>query len=60
MNSTKAMSTREWIHRLVDVIEDEGDLAMVKWLLQSYAARSLNKKYREEKNHEEDQGHDPA
>lgn len=60
MSDTKAMSTRAWIHRLVDVIEDEGDMEMVKWLLQPYAARSLNKKYREEHSHEEDQGHDPA
>lgn len=53
MESTNAtMSNREWIHKMVEMIEDEGDLAMVKWLLQPYVARSLNKKYREENTHE--------
>lgn len=50
---TARLSTKEWIHRLVDVIEDEGDLETAKWLLQPYAARSLNKKYMEEQTHEE-------
>jgi hypothetical protein len=54
-NTEDGMSNREWIHKLVDMIEDEGDLAMVKWLVQPYAARALNKKYKEEQNHEEDQ-----
>lgn len=55
MESTNAtMSNRDWAHKLVDMIEDENDLAMVKWLLQPYAARSLNKKYREENTHEAD------
>lgn len=52
-NTNATMSTREWIHRMVEMIEDEGDLAMVKWLLQPYVARSLNRKYREENTHEE-------
>ena len=51
-NTEKGISTREWVHRLVDIIEDEGDLAMVKWLLQPYAAKSLNKKHEEENNHD--------
>ena len=51
-NTEDGMSNREWIHKLVDMIEDEGDLATVKWLLQPYVARSLNKKYEEGKNHE--------
>lgn len=53
MNST-ALTTREWLHKMIDQIEDEGDLDMLKWLTQPYAARSLNKKYKEEKNHEEE------
>lgn len=44
------LTTREWIHKLVDVIEDEKDLDIVKWLVQQYAARSLNNKHKEEKN----------
>jgi hypothetical protein len=52
MEHQASMSDREWIHKLVDMIEDKGDLAMVKWLLQPYAARSLNRKYREETAHE--------
>ncbi len=53
MQSTEeCLSTREWIHKMVDMIEEEGDLVMVKWLLQPYAARSLNKKYKEEENNE--------
>ena len=60
-NTEDGLSMREWVHKLVDMIEDEGDLAMVKWLLQPYAARSLNRKYREEQTHEEEQEeHDPA
>lgn len=46
------LSTREWIHKMVDMIQDEGDLAMVKWLIQPYVARSLNKKHKEEETHE--------
>lgn len=48
------MTNREWLHKMIDLIEDEGDLAMLKWLMQPYAAKSLNKKYREERNHEEE------
>ena len=51
-NTEDGMTTKEWIHKLVEAIEDEGDLVTVKWLVQPYAARSLNKKYEEEKNHE--------
>ena len=56
-----AMTLREWIHRLVDVVDD-GDLDAVKWLVQPYAARALNKRYREEQTHEEaqDTGCTPA
>lgn len=54
MEHQESMSDREWIHKLVDMIEDKGDLAMVKWLLQPYAARSLNNKYREETAHEKE------
>lgn len=53
-NTNATMSNREWIHKMVDMIEDEGDLAMVKWLLQPYVARSLNKRYKEERKHEEE------
>lgn len=44
----KGLSTREWIHRLVDVVEDERDLETLKWMAQQVAARSLNRKYKEE------------
>lgn len=46
-------TTREWIHKLVDLIEDEGDLDALKWLTQRCAARSLNNRYREEHQNEE-------
>ena len=49
-NTEDGMSNREWARKLVDMIEDEGDLAMVKWRLQPYAARSLNKRWREATN----------
>ena len=52
MNET-CMTTREWLHKMIDQIEDEKDLDMLKWLTQPYAARSLNKRYKEEQNHEE-------
>ena len=48
----ECLSTREWIHKMVNMIQDEGDLAMVKWLMQPYVARSLNKKHKEEETHE--------
>lgn len=53
MNET-CMTTREWLHRLIDLIEDEGDLEALKWLTQRCAARSLNKKHMEGTNHEEE------
>lgn len=53
-NATEqALPLREMIHRLVEVI-DESDLDTVKWLVQPYAARALNKRYKEEQNHEEE------
>ena len=45
-------SARTWIHRYADLI-DEADLPEVKMVMQQYAARALNKKYREEHRHEE-------
>lgn len=48
------MTTREWLHRMIDLIEDEGDLEALKWLTQPYVARSLNNRYKEERNHEEE------
>lgn len=47
-----ANSERAWLHRYADLI-DEADLTEVKMVMQQYAARALNKKYREEKEHEE-------
>lgn len=40
---------RAWLHRYADLI-DEADLEDVKMVLQQYAARALNRKYREECN----------
>lgn len=51
-NTEDGMTTKEWIHKLVEAIEDEGDLATVKWLVQQVAARSLNRKYKEENKDE--------
>lgn len=50
----KGRTNREWLHEMIDMIEDEGDLAMVKWLVQPYVARALNKRYKEEHKNEED------
>lgn len=47
------MTTKEHVIRLVEAIENENDMAMVKRLVEAYAARSLNKRYKEETNHEE-------
>lgn len=47
------MTTKEHVIRLVEAIENENDMAMVKRLVEAYAARSLNKRYKEEANHEE-------
>lgn len=54
-----ANSERAWLHRYADLI-DEADLPEVKMVMQQYAARALNKKYREEKVHEEEQECLPA
>lgn len=43
---------REWLHRYADLIDDT-DLAEVKMVMSQYAARALNKKYREEQTREE-------
>ena len=48
------ISTRSWLHRYVDLI-DEADLPEVKMVMQQYAARAMNKKYREEHKNEEAQ-----
>lgn len=42
------MTDREWNHRLVEAV-DEKYQAALKWVLQQYAARSLNEKYEREK-----------
>lgn len=52
MNSTK-LTTREWLHKMIDQIDDEKDLDMLKWLTQPYAARSLNNKHKEAMKNEE-------
>lgn len=43
---------REWLHSYADLIDDT-DLAEVKMVMSQYAARALNKKYREEQTREE-------
>lgn len=48
------ISTRSWLHRYADLI-DEADLPEVKMVMQQYAARAMNKKYREEHKDEEAQ-----
>ena len=50
-NTEDGMTTKEWIHRMVDAVEDE-DLDTLKWLVQQVAARSLNRKYKEENKDE--------
>ena len=47
------MTKKEWMHKLVDVIDNEYDQDTVIWLLKAYAARSLNHKNKEDKSHEE-------
>lgn len=49
MNET-CMTTREWLHHMIDLIEDEGDLDALKWLTQRCAARSLNRRWRQATN----------
>lgn len=53
MKETEGLTTREWLHKMIDLIEDGGDLDMLKWLATPYMARSLNKKYKEEHKYEE-------
>lgn len=48
----KGRTNREWLHEMIDMISGE-DLDMVKWLVQPYVARALNKKYKEEHKDEE-------
>lgn len=48
------ISNREWLHRYADLI-DEADLMEVKMVMQQYAARAMNKKYREEHKYEKAQ-----
>lgn len=59
MNIADTVSTRGLLHHYADLI-DESDLMEVKMVMQQYAARALNKKYREEKVYEEEQECLPA
>ena len=52
-------SERAWLHRYADLIDD-CDLEEVKIIMQQYAARRLNRQYKEEKAHEGKQGSLPA
>lgn len=54
-----ANSERAWLHRYADLI-DEADVMEVKMVMQQYAARRLNRQYKEEKAHEGKQGSLPA
>lgn len=54
-----ADSERAWLHRYADLIDD-CDLEEVKIIMQQYAARRLNRQYKEEKAHEGKQGSLPA
>ena len=54
MDYEAPISTRDWLHRYADII-DEADLPEVKMVMQQYAARALNKKYMEEHKNEEAQ-----
>ncbi len=52
MTETKTcMTDREWIHKLVEVIDDEY-LDDVKWMIQVFAAKSLNKKLKDNTQHQ--------
>lgn len=53
------MNDREWLHRYAELI-DEADLADVKMVMQQYAARALNRKYREDMAHGKSQADDEA
>lgn len=48
-DNRKHMTMKEHVIKLVEAIEDEDDLERVKRLVQGYAARSLNKRYNDEK-----------
>lgn len=54
-----ADSERAWLHRYADLIDD-CDVEEVKVIMQQYAARRLNRQYKEEKAHEGKQGSLPA
>lgn len=49
MNET---TDRAWLHRYADLI-DEADIPEMKMILQQYAARTLNRKYKEDTKHED-------
>lgn len=51
MEKAHSLSARDWLHRYADLI-DEADLMEAKMVMQQYAARAMNKKYREERKHE--------
>lgn len=53
MDIETSINDRSWLHRYADLI-DEADLMEVKMVMQQYAARALNKKYREDKTYEKD------
>lgn len=55
----ETVSERAWLHRYADLIDD-CDLEEVKVIMQQYAARRLNRQYKEEKAHEGKQGSLPA
>ena len=55
----ETVSERAWLHRYADLIDD-CDVEEVKAIMQQYAARRLNRQYREEKAHEGKQGSLPA
>lgn len=50
MNSTK-LTTREWIHKMVDEV-DEAYLKTLLWAVQSFVTASVENK-KEEQKHEE-------
>ena len=46
-STTASLSERSWLHRYAELISEE-DLPEVKMIMQQYAARELNRRYREE------------
>lgn len=47
-NSTTApLSERNWLHKWIDLL-DGSSLAEVEMILKQYAARDMNRRYREE------------